>query len=291
MAVIPKQTTTLDLIDTIQLPKKEDTGIVLKLLCEIIEEKANEKPRGYLGMSSIGDPCSRKLWYEFHFATDKNEFPERTKRIFDTGHIAEAFVIKDLEKIGCEVTNAQAECVGVSGHFKGHIDGEVVGVIEAPKTVHLLEIKTHNDKSFKDVAKKGVKASKPVHYAQVVIYMKKRKLTRALYMAYNKNTSEYYPERIYADNDHARGLEEKATYIISSEEPPPKEFSRTWFACKWCDHFSICHDNTPAANNCRTCVNVDICDDGVWKCAKHKRNLSIEEQKKGCGDYQIGWGL
>lgn len=291
MPAIPNQKTTASLIDAIQLPEKEDTARVLELLCEIIKEKANEKPRSYLGMSSIGDPCSRKLWYDFHFATDKKEHSEKTKRIFNTGHIAEAFIIKDLEKIGCKVTNAQAECVGVSDHFKGHIDGEIIGVIEAPKTIHLLEIKTHNDKSFKDVAKKGVKASKPIHYAQVVIYMKKRKLSRALYMAYNKNTSEYYPERIYADNSHAKELEIKASDIILSEEPPVKEFSRTWFACKWCDHFSICHDNTPAASNCRTCDSVDICDDGVWKCTTHRKNLSLEEQKKGCGDYKKGWGL
>jgi hypothetical protein len=40
------------------------------------------------------------------------------------------------------------------------IDGVVLGVPESPHKPHLLEIKTHNEKSFNDLVKNGVAKSK-----------------------------------------------------------------------------------------------------------------------------------
>ena len=293
MALIPEQISTLNLIETTQLPEKEDVLMFLEEVEKIIKEKSDDdNQRGYLGMSGIGDPCERKLWYGFHMVSKKEPHIERTKRIFNTGHIAEGFIYKDLKKIGYDVFGAQESCVGVAGHFSGHIDGKVSGVIEAPKTIHLLEMKTMNDKNFKEIVKtQSVQKSKPVHYAQMQCYMHYQNLTRALYIAYNKNTSEYYIERVYYDKDFALDIISKATKIIMSEKPPLKEFAPTWYACKFCDHRGVCHDGEKPAINCRTCIEADICDGGKWECGLDSKELSVDDQKCGCEYHKLGWGL
>lgn len=287
MAKIPDQRTTKNLIE--------------------MHDITNNDPRPYLGMSSIGGDCERKLWYGFHFVNPEQSHSQRTGRIFSTGHRAEAFMIADLKRIGCEVyrwvdgkkvelmgtekTSEQDTCTDIAGHFSGHTDGEVLNVPEAPKTSHLLEMKTHNDKSFKDVVKNGVKKSKPTHWGQVQTYMHYRKLTRTLYIAYNKNDSDYYIERIVYDKDEALDYIRKASAIIMSEVPPACKFPKTWFSCKWCDYRDICHEGDAPAANCRTCDESDICNDGKWECGLDGKELSKEAQLAGCEMYKIGWGL
>lgn len=293
MALIPTIDSTANRIEAVNIPEKEDLLKFLAEVGEIIKEKAeDDNDRGYLGMSSIGDPCMRKLWYGFHMAKPREKPSARALRIFNTGHIAEGFMIKDLKAVGIQVYGQQEECSAVAGHFKGHIDGKLLGVIEAEKTEHLAEFKTHNDKSFNALIKAGsVEKSKPVHYAQMQVYMKYQKLTRALYVAYNKNTSQYYFERVYYNEDHANDLVHKATEIIMSEVAPVKEFGPTWYACKWCNFYDICHNGDMPSKNCRTCAEVDICDDGKWECGMNGQELSIEEQKAGCEYHKFGWGL
>jgi hypothetical protein len=273
-----------------------------KIDCKVIKP---ENPRPYLGMSSIGDECERKLWLSFHWAVKKS-FTPRVNRIFRVGHASEADIISDLKSIGIncfyrfddnisEMTGAIGEkqegFVDVAGHFKGHCDGRVNNVPEAPKTEHLLEMKTHNDKSFKEVSKKGVKEAKPLHYAQMQVYMHYAKLTRALYAAYNKNDSDYYFERVYYDKGFAEDMVRKASGIIMSEEIPACKFSKTWFACRWCEYKDICHGEDKPERNCRTCEKSDICNDGKWECSKTGKEISYDEQLKGCRYHKFGWGL
>ncbi len=287
MAKIPNQITTLNIVE--------------------MDDVVEDNPRGYLGMSGIASDCERKLWYGFHWVNPLRSHTQRIERIFNTGHIAESFVISDLKRIGCEVyrygedghkiemTGAkdekQDECSDIAGHFKGHTDGNIIGVPEAPKTEHLLEIKTHNDKSFKDLLKNKVRVSKPVHYGQMQIYMHYRKQTRALYVAYNKNDSAYYFERVYYDQTVAEDLVRKAREIITSEQPPTKKFEKTWFACKWCDYKDICHGSELPAANCRTCEHGDIENEGKWSCGLDDKELDKASQLRGCEFHKFGWGL
>src|SRR5690606_10943785 len=50
----------------------------------------------------------------------------------------------------------------------------------------LLEFKTHNTKSFVNLVNIGVREAKPEHWSQMQVYMHKRGLKHALYMAVNK---------------------------------------------------------------------------------------------------------
>jgi len=149
-------------------------------------EIASEE-RTYLGASILGDECERKLWYGFRWAFAPERFSGRMLRLFQTGHREEARIIEDLRRIpGAEVrdldfeTGAQWMVTFAGGHAGGHADGRMTGVPDAEAAEHLVEIKTHNDRSFKSLKKDGVEKAKPVHYAQMQIYMHGLGLTRAL---------------------------------------------------------------------------------------------------------------
>ena len=162
-----------------------------------------------------------------------------------------------------------------------------MGVLEAPKTEHLLEIKTMNDKNFKKMKKDGVKISKPVYYAQQQIYMRKLKLTRAIFIAVNKNDDSIYIERVKLDKGFADDLERKAEYVVLQERPPEKQFEATWFECKFCDARTTCHGNEPVQKNCRTCEHVDLLNGGLWACNRTNQELTTDEQRTPCKHYTM----
>lgn len=78
----------------------------------------------------------------------------------------------------------------------------------------MLEFKTHAAKSFVDLVAKGVQRSKPQHYAQMQIYMRLTGMTRAMYLAVNKDNDDLYVERVEVDGDFADRLLAKAGRII-----------------------------------------------------------------------------
>ena len=238
-----------------------------------------------MGLSGIGYRCGRMAQYSFRSAFVK-KIGHRLSRIFNTGHGAEEFMIADLKRIGIEVYGEQESITGFAGHWKGHIDGRCIGVIESPKTEHLVEFKTMNDKSFKDTVKKKVKASKPGYYDQMQAYMGYLKLTRALFMAYNKNDSSYYIERVKFDSERFAQLKEKELIIL--EESPVARIGNpiTWFECKFCDARDLCMDNVKPVVSCRTCQHVDILDEGKWECSRTQLNLTLQDQANGCSSYR-----
>jgi len=246
--------------------------------------------REHWGISGLGNKCLRALQYAGRKAYKKTT-SQRGQRIFDTGHRAEVFIVADLERIGIKcmkVLKEQVELIGFAGHWKGHPDGFGLNIPEAPKTPHLLEFKTHNDKSFKELEKSGVQASKPTHYDQVQRYMDLSDTTRTLYVGYNKNTSEYYIERIREDKSRQGELREKEKVVLMSETLLKRlSDNPTWYECKFCNAHDVCFGLAPVAKNCRTCAYGDMHDAGVWKCAKTGMQLSFEEQMKGCEKYQL----
>lgn len=244
-----------------------------------------QEHRPYLGASALGHSCERYLWYSFRWCF-KSEHTSRLIRLFNRGHREEPVLIKELEKIGIKCYGDQAEFVAGYGHIRGHCDGMADNVPEAPKTTHLLEFKTMNDKSFKDLKKKGLKESKPVYWAQVQLYMHGLKLTRCLHINVNKNDDELYIERVKYNKDEALELLRKGQDILLSETPPRKKYSPTWYECKWCSAKDICHGTSPVQETCRTCTHANIVQDGKWECAlADNEELTVKRQRVGCTEY------
>ncbi len=268
MAILPVATATKVLLDQVTFPR-------------------NRGKR--LPMSKIGDACARRLWFSLHWAVKPELITLRVKNLLDTGTKAEEFIVKDLESIGIKVTQRQERVWGFIKHALGFTDGRCIEVPEAPLTEHLLEMKTHNDKNFKILFKDKVKKGFPEHYAQVQRYMKGTKLTRCLYIGYNKNNSEYYVERIRYDPGFADDLIRKEQSIIASPEPPVKQFERSWYECKFCPFIEPCHDGIPMDKNCRTCEHSDLANEGVWTCNVHPNAsypIPLEIQEIGCAHHK-----
>lgn len=258
------------------------------------QQEAKAKPRGYIGGSSIGHPCERALWYRFRFAHTPEQFEGRMLRLFQTGHREEDRMISDLRNAGVEVfeidpdTKQQWAVSECDGHFRGHADGVLVGVIEAPKTPHLFEAKTHNQKSFDQLVKHGVATAKPEHMAQMQVYMHLLGLTRAFYLAKNKNTDEYYAERVEYDATHAAALIAKAQRIKDANAPPARVSDNPdYFLCKAfkCPAYDICHLGEMPNRNCRTCLHSTPISGGEWHCARHEKTLALDDQLTGCPNH------
>jgi hypothetical protein len=175
--------------------------------------------------------------------------------------------------------------------MKGHNDGTVMGVIEAPLTEHLLEYKTMKLSKFNELVKKGsVKKAQLGYYVQVQLYMYKLNLTRCLWIAVCKDNDHIYVERIKPEPGFAEHYIEKGKTVILSETPPPilPPYSPTWYECGYCSAKNICHKQAPMVKNCRTCVHAEIETEGEWSCAAHDIPLSVKMQRAGCEDRYQG---
>ena len=221
----------------------------------------NSPPRPHLGASEIGKACERALWYSYHHCKLPS-FEPRMLRLFETGKREEERIIRELRRAGvyvCDLGNDgnQIRFEMFGGKFAGSCDGIVLGIPEAPKTPHLLEIKTANDKSYKQMLKHGVEHSKPLHFAQMMVYMGAVGLKRALYIVVNKNTDEIYSERIEFHKPTYDLLINKAERIVTSDAPLERFES---FECKWCEYQKICEWEEMPHICCRTCAHWGRCE-------------------------------
>lgn len=243
--------------------------------------------RAHLGASIIGKPCARALWYEFRWTTQVSH-EGRILRLFETGQREEDRLVRNLRETGATVlevdpdTGRQFSVQAHGGHFGGSLDGVAIGILEAPKTWHVVEFKTHGVKSFRDLMAKGVEVSKPQHAAQMQVYMHLTEITRAIYIAVCKDTDALYVERIRVDADAGARHLVKAGRVIYADRPLSRiSEDPAWFECRFCDHHDLCHGDGPAARNCRTCLHATAVEGG-WHCARHDRGLSVADQRTAC---------
>jgi len=206
-------------------------------------------------------------------------------RLFDRGHREEPAIIAELRKIGIVVSGEQTGYVACEGHYRGHNDGVAENVPDAPKTPHILEMKTINDKGYKELCKKGVEEARPAYYAQCQAYMKAGKYKRALFIAVNKNTDAWYVERIRYDKGYADDLTRKAEWILTNKVPFPNTFPPGWYACGWCAAKYVCRGSDKPEVSCRSCKHAGPVQEGEWYCSLHEGNIPTDFQRKGCKDY------
>ena len=251
------------------------------------EADASDGFRSHLGASLIGKACERALWYDFRWTT-KARFEGRVLRLFETGNREEERLVRNLRRTGATVlevdpeTGRQFRVQAHGGHFGGSLDGVALHLLEAPKAWHVLEFKTHSNKSFTDLVAKKVRESKPQHFAQMQIYMNLMGMNRAMYLAVNKDTDDLYVQRVEADVAYTEQLLEKARRIIFAPTPLPRISEEpSWYQCRLCDHADVCHGSRAAEVNCRTCLHSSPVEGG-WHCDRHQKPLSEVDQRTGC---------
>ena len=258
------------------------------------EKNNNDRPRPYMGISMIGHECPRYLWLMFRWAV-REKFSGRMLRLFRRGQLEEIQFTDDLKRIGCIVTHTGDDQFEVSfgGWVRGHLDGIIeCGLPEAPKKRHVLECKTHNTKSFKELKEKGVKEAKPMHWAQMQCYMLGAKIDRALYMAICKETDELYAERVHLDENAAQFYIDRGNDIASdlfipigiSQDP-------TFYKCKMCPCWDICHGSRKTQErNCRTCRYFETDREGHARCTRLSlpgTDIPYQIQVSGCRNYSV----
>ena len=264
-----------------KIPEPQNT---IAAIIDRHHEIHQEPPRPHLGVSMLGHPCDRYLWLVFRHAVIE-KFSGRMLRLFRRGQNEEDTIISDLRAIGLDVRGAQ-ERVDFGAHVSGSMDGLIYGgVPEAPHKIHVLEMKTHNAKSFAELKTKGVREAKPLHWSQMQVYMLGSGHDRALYVAVNKNDDQIYTERVRLDKTAASRLVERGRSITLSERLPEPLAGAApdWYQCKWCPAHAFCHGGSPTQEvNCRTCAHSTALPDSTWHCARWDSVIPVEAQRTGC---------
>jgi hypothetical protein len=265
--------------------------------------------RAYMGdsrgvpMSDAVNPCDRATWYRLRWAAPTERVDGQKESKFETGRRWETRLLDDLEAAGVVVeridpaTGKQFTAELANGWLRGKLDGRGLNIPEAPKTVHVIEAKSHSEKSFKELVKhnpltggEGLKKSKLEHYAQCQSYMHCQGVTRCLYIAVNKNTDERYAERVEYDATFVITMEARITRLASTDVAPPRLFddpkSKGAFACAWCTAFAQCHEQAFARVNCRTCLHASLEDGANVRCTKSGELREYKQQQSGCSDHR-----
>ena len=240
---------------------------------------------GYLGMSQIGKPCARDIWYSFRKAPTKPK-DGRMLQLFNVGDYVEQMQIFWLEKAGFEIADRQANYSDLNGFFRGHPDGVIHGVTRRP---HAWDGKSANKKKFDALKTFGMRKIYPVYCCQGQMMMHYSGCDRAIFTFTCKDNSEWYAERLYYSKTEAAALIHRAASIIDANEPPEKPFDIDSFNCQWCDHRLICwfEEETIVENQiCGTC-HYCLFPAGTFKpwCAYPDHASEIKSWGIGCPDW------
>lgn len=276
---------------------------ILRFVLPKIEDAYREEDDGFrahLGSSIIGGDCARRIWYGFHWI-QKSHFKGQILRLFNRGHLEEGRFLSLLLMIGITVYQQddkgnQLKISKFNGHFGGSLDGVGIGIPDMdPNEPALLEFKTHNDRSFNELVKKGMAKAKPEHNVQMQLYMHNKGLARGLYGGTNKNDDHLHLEIVEYNRAIAISYENRASMILAEDKPPARiNSSPSFYKCKMCEYQETCFskkDTKVAISvNCRSCSHSrpnPEPPEKTWICEKHNRLLSVEDQRIGCNDHTI----
>jgi hypothetical protein len=274
------------------MPNDYGQRLVWLIDAKFAADEDEDGMRTHLGGSILGEKCMRAVWFSFRWAA-RETLEGRMLRLFARGHREEATVIDLLRRIGATVwahgeDGAQFRISDFGGHLGGELDSVACGLPELPsKLAVLLEIKTHNDKRFKQLQKEGLIKGYPKHYKQAQVYMHKANIKHCLYCAVNKNDDELWFYFFDYDPNIGNQLMMRAeTIIFGSGLPPRISETPSWFECTFCIHKQVCFKFEAPKVNCRTCRFSKPERNGTWSCANNRIEVDVQP-KIGCPLYQV----
>lgn len=297
MGKVLVQSVAVDLMVAISWQHHDPT---LEAVDAAIEARGNAgPPRPYLGMSAIGRPCSRELWYGFRWCSPST-FDAATLKRFDDGHRGEDVQAERLRLVpGLTLYTEDPRTPGrqigfadLAGHFRGHADGVILGLRQAPKRWHVWEHKQVGEKKqqalLKAVREHGEKSAMrewdPVYHAQAQLYLHYSGMERHYLTCASAGGRTTISVRTDADLVAAQALIDRAARIIQAAEPPARLSEQPdWYQCRWCNHHAICHEGGVPLVSCRTCAHAtpELDGDGRWSCAVFGCDLTVDIQRQG----------
>jgi len=210
-------------------------------------ERAGEVRRDHIGASALGDPCDRRLAYQYA-GIEPDRISGRSLRIFETGHALEALMSRWLRLAGFDLhdvdpnTGRQLEFSVGDDRVRGHVDAVITSGPNIGPTYPLLwEAKSLNSAGWTDLTNRGLRESKPGYFAQVQIYLSEFKLGACLLTALNKDTGALYHEIVESDPGLgqwfvARGI--RIADIVDSGALPDRTSDTS--QCRGCSWLSPC---------------------------------------------------
>lgn len=185
-------------------------------LREFLEVK-RDREEFTLRMSNVG-VAKRKLWYDKHGDSEKEEMPAKLLLTFLQGHLLEAVLLMLVEMSGHKVSNRQTEVEieGIVGHMDCVIDD------------CLIDVKTAAPYSYKDKFVNGgiLDGHDPFGYKlQADGYAQALGLDRRGWLAMNKATGELH---LLMNDDFTNNAVEsikETKEALDSKVPPEKCYS------------------------------------------------------------------
>ena len=220
-------------------------------LNEMIEAAAARTPevntRQYLGASSIGSECLRKVQYDW-MVNSAHSF--RTRDIFHRGHVFEKLSRQHLVKAGFRF--APDDVLGfsaVGGLLRGHADGIIIAGPDVPG-VYLpfpcvWEHKCLGAKGWRAIERDGLEKAYPQYYAQVLIYQAYLDKTNpALFTVVNADTCERLHLLVPFNAERAQAWSDRAVTVIEATHagellPRFTDDAENW-RCRFCSHRDRC---------------------------------------------------
>jgi hypothetical protein len=220
---------------------------ICQLINELIEraEPPSENYRQYLGASSIGSECLRKVQYDWMVDP---VFPARVRDIFARGHFFEDVTRRHLIAAGFKFAPPERlEFKAADGLFRGHADGVLIAGPQLPalRFPCLWEHKCLKAKGWKAIERDGLAGLYASYAGQVAIYQAYLDVTNpALFSLVNADTCERLHFLVPFDAQLAQATSDRAVAVIKATKagellPRITEDSNDW-RCKICGHRDRC---------------------------------------------------
>jgi hypothetical protein len=209
-------------------------------------EPPEENARRYLGASTIGTACTRRVQYDWMCDP---VHPTQTRDIFRRGHLLEELSRQHFIRAGFKFApDEKLRFDTASGFFRGHADGIFVAGPELPGVGYpcLWEHKGLGDKGWRALERDGIEKAYPQYAAQCQIYMAYLDAAEhpAIFTAMNANTCARLHLLVPFDAAQAQAWSDRAVTIIEATrrgELLPRAYGGPddW-RCKMCGHRERC---------------------------------------------------
>jgi hypothetical protein len=211
-------------------------------------EPREQNVRQYLGASTIGSECLRRIQYDW--MVDPTH-PARLRDIFARGHFFEEVSRQHLIRAGvCFAPPEQLAFAAVGGLFRGHADGILLDGPALPGVGYpcIWEHKALGRKGWQALERDGLEKAFPHYAAQVWIYQAYLDVTEhpALFTALDANSCERLHLLLPFNAERAQAWSDRAVSVIEATlagELLPRAYDdpQDW-RCKMCGHRARCWD-------------------------------------------------
>jgi hypothetical protein len=209
-------------------------------------ELPEENTRQYLGASSIGSECLRKIQYDWW--VDPVHL-SRTRDIFRRGLLVEELTRQHFIRAGFKFApRERVDFQTADGLFRGHADGVVVDGPDLPSVGYpcVWEHKCLGAKGWRALERDGLLKAYPQYTAQVWIYQAYLDVAEhpAIFSAVNADTMQRLHLLVPFDAEQAQAWSDRAVAVIratAADQLLPRGYDDpTDWRCRMCSHRERC---------------------------------------------------